>query len=183
MRYSVLVLSLAAVACGGSSGSGNSGASPQVMNSLSQSISSSAAAYGAQASEMMDTTVCNNDETTYDSAVRPMIEQMQGMGPQMDQMMSSTGHGSDADMTCAANAMMAELDRHKGVACSSTADMGPNKSEAQQHVATMTEWADHQMVRSHDMGSTMGMGMGGMGGGGMTTGHCVENGDGTFTMN
>ena len=31
------------------------------------------------------------------------------------------------------------LDRHEGVACSSTTDMGPNKMEAQQHVSAMTQ--------------------------------------------
>jgi hypothetical protein len=183
MRYTVIVLGLAAAACGGSSGSSSSAANTQTLNTLSQNISSAAAAYGTQASGMMDTTACNTDETGYEAQVRPMVEQMQGMGPEMDQMMGSLGHGTDADMTCAANAMVAEINRHKSVACSSTTDMGPNKSEAQQHVATMTEWANHQMVRSHDMGSMMGMGMGGMGGGGgMTTGHCVENGDGSFSM-
>jgi hypothetical protein len=32
------------------------------------------------------------------------------------------------------------------------------------------------------MGATMGMGMDGMGGGGMTTGHCVHNQNGTYTL-
>jgi hypothetical protein len=145
-------------------------------------IGAAAAAYGTQASGMTDVNACNADETSYDAQVRSMIEQMKGMAPGMDQMMSSLGQGSDADMTCAANAMMAELDHHKGVACSSTIDMGPNKTEAQHHVAVMTQWADHQMVRSEDMGSMMGSGMGGMGGGGLSTGHCVLNGDGTYSM-
>ncbi len=181
MRRISIVLGLAAIACGGSSSS-SPGASPRTLNALSQSIASAAAAYGAQTAGMADSTSCNADETGYDAQVRPMVEQMQGMGPEMDQMMSSMGHADDADMSCAAGAMMAELDRHKGMACSSMTDMGPNRSEAQQHVTAMTEWADHQMVRSDDMGSMMGMGMGGMAGGGMTSGHCVENPDGTFTM-
>lgn len=181
MRHAVLILALAAAACGGTSGS-SSGADPRNLNALSQSIVSAAAAYGVQASAMTDATACNGDETGYDGQVRPMVEQMQSMGPQMDQMMSSMGRGADADMACAANAMMAELDHHKGMACSSPADMGPNEVEAQRHVGAMTEWADHQMVRSHDMGSMEGMGMGGMGGGGMMTGRCVDNGDGTFKM-
>jgi hypothetical protein len=152
------------------------------MNSLSENISSAAAAYGTQANGMTSATACGTDETGYDAQVRPMVEQMTGMAPGMDQKMGSMGHGGDADMTCAADAMMAELDRHKGAACTSATDMGPNVTEAQHHVATMTQWADHQMVRSDELGSMMGTGMGGMGGGGMTTGECVRNADGTYTM-
>jgi hypothetical protein len=77
---------------------------------------------------------------------------------------------------------MAELDRHKAAACASATDMAPNKTEAQQHVAAMTQWADHEMSRSAEMGSMMGTTMGGMGGGGTTTGHCVHNADGSYTM-
>jgi hypothetical protein len=155
------------------------------MNALSRKISSAAAAYGTEASAMTDVTACTIDETSYDAQVRPMADEMQGMAPGMDQTMGSMGKGSDADMTCAANAMMAELDRHKGVACSDATDMGPNKTEAEHHVSAITQWANHQMVRSDEMGSMMGTGMGGMvgmGGGGMTTGHCIRNSDGTYSM-
>lgn len=180
MRAS-LTLALTALACGGSSGS--SGASPQAMNELSRSIASAAATYGSQASAMTDPGTCRSDESSYDAQVRPMVEQMQGMAPEMDQTMGSMGRGADADMTCAAKAMMAELDRHRSAACPSTGDMGPNRSEADRDVATMTQWANHQLVRSQAMASMMGTGMGAMGGGGMTTGHCVQNADGAYTMN
>lgn len=180
MRTTFAALALAAAACGGSSST--PGANPLTFNTLSQDISSAATGYGTKASGMTDAMACSTDETGYDAQVRSMVEQMHGMAPDMDQMMSSLGHGSDGDMTCAANAMMAELDHHKGAACSSMTDMGPNKAEAQRHVAAMTEWAEHQMVRSNDMASMMGTGMGGMGGGGMTTGHCVHNADGTYSM-
>jgi hypothetical protein len=92
-------------------------------------------------------------------------------------------------MTCAADAMMAELDHHHDVACASATDMGPNITEAHRHVTAMTQWADHQLTRSSDLGSMMGGGMGGggMGGGGMmtgggATGHCVHNQDGTYSL-
>lgn len=178
--FTLATLALTAVACGGSSGSG---VSPQAMNELSRSIASAAATYGTQASAMTDAGACRSDESSYDAQVRPMVEQMQGMAPQLDQAMGSMGHGADADMTCAAKAMMAELDRHGSAACASTGDMGSNRAEADRDVAAMTEWADHQLVRSQAMASMMGTGMGGMGGGGMTTGHCVQNADGTYSMN
>jgi hypothetical protein len=84
-------------------------------------------------------------------------------------------------MGCAANAMMAELDRHQTAACASTTDMAPNEGEAQQHVAAMTQWASHEMARSHDLASMAGMGMGNMGSG-TAGGHCVHNVDGSYTL-
>jgi hypothetical protein len=154
------------------------------LNNLAQDTAHAATSYGAQAEGMTDVTSCSSAEATYESQVRPMISRMQSMGPTMDQMMSSLGQATDADMACGAGAMMAELDRHHAAACASATDMGPNKTEAQHHVAMMTEWADHQVVRSYAMGSMMGSGMGsmGMGGSGMTTGHCVQNPDGTYSM-
>ena len=180
MRHAVLVLAAAAAACGGST-TALSTADIQAFNTAGLNVSTAAATYGSQAAAMTDSPSCSSAEAAYDSQVRPSVSQMQGLGTAMDEEMGSMGHMSDADMECAANAMMAELDRHKGVACASTTDMTPNKAEAQQHVTTMTQWANHQLSRSHDMGSMMGMGMGGMSGGGMTTGHCVHNADGSYT--
>jgi len=179
MRYLVLVLAVAAAACGSS---GVTSADVQKLNALSQDVSAAATTYGTHAAAMTDTGSCSSAENTYDAQVRPMVGQIQGMGTAMDDEMGSMNHMSDADIECGAQAMMAELDRHKGVACASATDMAPNKAEAQQHVATMTQWANHEMVRSDEMGSMMGMGMGGMGGGAMTTGHCVHNPDGSYTM-
>ena len=185
MRGSLVALGLAAVACGGS-GSGNPADSIQAMEAVAHDISSATDTYGAQAAGMADVTACASDEASHDAQVRPMVERMQGLSPGMDGMMGSLGDRAEADMTCAADAMMYELDRHQGVACSSPADMGPNKAEAAQHVENMTKWADHQTVRASDLASMVGMGGrgGGMGGGmgGGTTGHCVHNSDGSYSM-
>jgi hypothetical protein len=180
MRKAFLLLALTA-ACGGTT-SGVASTEVETFNAAAQGVSTAAASYGAQAAAMTSAATCNGAQTAYDSQVRPMIDQMRTMGPAMDGTMGSMGHRADADMECAANAMMAELDRHGAVACASVTDMTPNKAEAQQHVATMTQWANHQMARSNEMGSMMGMGMGGMGGGGMTTGHCVHDPDGSYSM-
>ena len=182
MRYLVLILALSIAACGGSSTSGVTTADVQRLNTLSQNVSSAVGTYGTQAATMTDSTSCNGAEITYDSHIRPMVSEIQGMGTAMDDKMGSLNHTSDADMECGANAMMAELDHHKTVACASATDMAPNKTEAQQHIANMTQWANHEMVRSDGMGSTMGMEMGGMGGGGITTGHCAHNPNGSYTM-
>ena len=183
MRPAIVFIALAAAGCGAGSGPG-SGADAQALNALAQDVSSTAAAYAGKAASMADEGTCTADETQYDAQVRPMIDEMKTMGPTMDHWMSSLGRSSDADMACAAQAMAAELDRHRGAACASLTDMGPNELEAQQHVATMTQWADHQMVRSYSMGSATGMGVsgGGMGGAGMTTGHCLRSADGSYTL-
>ncbi len=172
---------LLALACGGST-SGITSADVQRFNATAQEVATTAATYGAQAGGMTDAASCSTAQSGYDAQVRPMVGNLQSMGGGMDGEMGSMHRASDADMACAANAMMAELDRHRSVACASTVDMTPNKAEAQQHVAAMTQWADHEMARSAEMGSMMGMGMGGMGGAGTTTGHCVRNADGSYTM-
>jgi hypothetical protein len=189
MRKVLLLLTVFSAACGGTT-SGVSSAEIQAFNAAASSVSTAAAGYGTQAAAMTSAATCTSAQGAYDPQARPKILVMQGMGPGMDRGMGSMGHMADEDMACASNAMMAELDRHAAIACASAADMTANKAEAQQHVATMTQWANHQMVRSDEMGSMMGSmmgsgmgsGMGGMAGGGMTTGHCVHNADGSYTM-
>jgi hypothetical protein len=180
MRYLAVVLAVAASACGGSSSAVTS-ADVQRFNSVSHDVASAATTYGTQASGMTDAASCSSTQSAYDGRVRPMVGQLQRMGPGMDDKMASMHQAPDADMECAANAMSAELDRHAGVACASATDMAPNRLEAQQHVAAMTAWADHEMARSAEMGTMMGTG-GMMGGGGTPAGHCVRNADGSYTL-
>jgi hypothetical protein len=181
MRHLAVLFALAAAACGGST-SGITSADVQRFNATAQDVSTAATTSGAQAGGMTDAASCSTAQNGYDAQARPMVGRLQSMGAGMDGEMGSMHHASDADMACAANAMMAELDRHRAVACASTVDMTTNKAEAQHHVAAMTQWADHEMARSDEMASMMGMGMGGMGGTGTTTGHCVRNADGSYTM-
>jgi len=172
--------SLLLFACG-SSTTGINSAEIQSFNIAAQGVSSAVAAYGTQAASMTSAATCASAQTSYDSQARPLTGQMQGMGADMDAMMGSMKHMDAEDMGCSANAMMAELNRHQAVACTSSTDMTPNKAEAQQHVATMTQWASHEMGRSHDLASMAGMGMGSMGNG-TTSGHCIHNADGTYTF-
>lgn len=185
MRRSALLLALVAQACGGGSSSSTSAGTPQQLNALAQDVAGAASAYDTRAAGMASVAVCASDEDQYDGQVRPEVEQMQAMGPHMDQMMmGSLGDAADADMACAADAMMAELDHHRSMACASTTDMAPNMDEAHRHATAMAQWTDHEMVRTSAMGSgsRMGGGMGGMPGGGMSTGHCVKNQDGSYSM-
>ncbi len=146
-----------------------------------QQIADAASAYGAVAGGMADVAACRTDQAAYDGGVRPMLEQMRALAGAMDQQMTASmgGQGASADMRCGADAMLWELDRHAPLACASSGDMAPNRTEAARHVQAMTEWTDHQRVRSEQMGSAMGMG--GMGGGG-TTATCQRNADGSYTL-
>jgi hypothetical protein len=181
-RSLVLALPVVLAACGGMS-SGVDAGQIQAFSSTALAVSSAATTYGNQAATMTSASTCAADQSAYDGQVRPMVARMQGMAPAMDDMMGSMNHMADGDMACAAAAMMAELDRHGAVACVSTSDMGPNVAEAGQHVAAMTQWADHQAERAHEMGSMMGMsGMMGGTGGTVPTGHCVQAADGSYHL-
>lgn len=182
----VAVTSVALAACGSDSSSGNGGGSGQAtpdqvqdFRATAQAISLAASSYGTTAAVMPDRAACTANQTAYDAQVRPLLGHMQSASGAMDGQMSSMGRAGDADMTCGADAMGADLARHASIACASPTDMGPNKSEAARHVQVMTAWAGHQRVRSEQMGSTMGMG--GMPGG-STTGACQRNADGSYTL-
>jgi hypothetical protein len=176
MRYAFLALSLALAACGGSS-SGITSTEIQSFTSAAQGVSTAAVTYGTQTAAMTSAGACASEHGTYDSHVRPLVGHMQDMGPAMDASMGSQHHAEDEDIACAANAMMAELDRHRTAACASTTDMALNKAEAQHHVASMTQWATHEMGRAHDLGTMMDHT-----GSGSTSGHCIHNADGSYTF-
>jgi hypothetical protein len=176
LAVSTLLLS----ACGGSTSTLDT-AEIQAFNTAAQGVSAAAGAYGTQAAAMTSTATCASAQASYDAQARPLTGQMQGMGASMDAMMGSMNHMDAEDMGCSANAMMAELDRHQLVACASTIDMAPNRAEAQQHVAVMNQWANHEMGRSHDLASMAGMGMDHMGGG-TTGGRCIHNPDGSYAF-
>jgi hypothetical protein len=145
-----------------------------------QEIAAAASGYGAAAGGMADVAACRADQTGYDGVVRPMVEQMRAIASPMDESMTAMGgQVASADMQCGADAMLWELDRHASLACASTGDMAPNRTEAARHVQAMTGWTDHQRVRSEEMGSMIGRG--GMSGGG-TTGACQRNADGSYTL-
>jgi hypothetical protein len=145
-----------------------------------EEIAAAVTRHGVAAAGMSDVAACRADETSYDAVVRPMVNQMRVLASPMDETMRSMGGpGASGDMQCGADAMRWELDRHASLACASTGDMGPNRTEDARHVQAMTSWTDHQRVRSEQMGSTMGMG--GMPGGG-TTATCQRNADGSYTL-
>jgi hypothetical protein len=175
LAFSALALALAA--CGGST-SGVSNADVQRFDTVSLQVGTTATAYGTQAATMPDVVTCDSLQATYDGQVRPMVGVLMSMGGRMDRQMDGMGHMSDGDMACSADAMQAELDRHRGAACTSV-DLAVDRAEAARHVTAMGQWAAHEAARAQEMGEMMGM-MGGSGG--QVAGHCLRNADGTFTF-
>jgi hypothetical protein len=180
-RHAFLALALTLAACGGSTSRLNT-SEIQAFDTSAQGVSATVTTYGTQAAAMTSPATCTSAQTSYDSQVRPMVGQMQGMGADMDGMMGSMNHMDAGDMGCSANAMLAEIDRHRAVACASTSDMIPSRAEAQQHVAAMTQWAGHAMGRSRDLAGMAGMNMGTMMGSGSTSNHCIHDADGSYTF-
>src|SRR5215470_17893357 len=114
MRYSLLVpVVVTTVACG----SHVSSTDVQNFSSDALAVAAAASTYGNQAAQIQSVAGCTSLHQGYDSQVRPMIGQMQSLAPEMDSMMGDEQHMSDGDMDCGANAMMAELDAHRGAAC------------------------------------------------------------------
>lgn len=169
-----LSLAMALIACGSSH---METVDVQSFHSTAQAISIAVTAYGSSAAGTSDGTSCASAESSYEAQVGPLMQHMHGLAGAMDARMSSMGHMASADMTCAADAMTAELGRHRGTACGP--DLLADKAEAASHVQAMTAWSDHQRIRSEQMGSMMGMATMGPGG---TTGTCQHNPDGSFTM-
>jgi uncharacterized protein (DUF111 family) len=179
-RVAIPALVLALAACGSSKSEPNT-TEIQAFNTAAVAVSAAAVDYGVHAASMTSQATCITARDAYDTTARPLVGELQRMGASMDAMMGSMGHRDSGDMGCSANAMMSELDRHRIAACASTTDLNLDKAEAQVHVATMEIWANHEMGRSHDLGSMAGMAMGGMADG-TTTGHCVKNADGSYTF-
>jgi hypothetical protein len=150
----------------------------QGVHSLAQDVGAAVTAYGAAAAGMTDVPSCTTAESAYDAKVRPMVQQMSALAVDMDGMMSSLGQPAQADMACASDAMLAELDHHRAIACG--AEVSADLAEAARHVQAMTSWADHQRIRSEAMGSMMNVG--GMTSSGGTTGTCQQLADGSFAM-
>jgi hypothetical protein len=184
-RHLVVLLAVAAAACGGSSaapsGTGSTPAAVRAYNATAQQLTDAGASYGATSQQETTVAQCQTDHGTYQARVQPMIDQMRNLGPQMDEMMDAENHPEDADIGCGADATQWLLDQYGSQACAST-DMSVNHQRAEQHAQLMIDWAQHQTVRSAQLGSLMGMDMGGMTGMGGSTGTCQRNPDGSFTL-
>lgn len=168
---------LTATACGGSmGGSSEAGGALAAYRALGQQMSTALAAYAAETATLPDVAACEEAHVRYEAAMTGMVERMRNMSVAMDQHMAGMGHGG-FDMTCRADAMAAELERHHGAACTG-ADVTADEQEAAAHAANMGNFMEQQRMRYQDAGSSMGMMNPPYG----TTFACHENADESFTL-
>lgn len=176
IRGSAIAIALGAAACGGATGSARDASALTAYQAVGQQMTTTLTAYAADAAAMPDVAACDAAYGRYQGAMPPLAERMREMSQAMDQRMAQAGHPG-FDMGCMADAMRAELGHHHAAACAG-ADLAADRQEAAEHVATMSRFMEHQRVRYQDAGSWMGM----MGNPDGTTFSCVENPDGTFTI-
>jgi len=177
IKIAAVVSALAITACGGEMGSSSKDASTfAAYQALGQQMTATVTAYAADTATLPDVAACDAAHARYEGAMAGMVERMRQMSAEMDQHMSGMGHGG-FDMTCMADAMAAERERHHAEACTS-ADVTADEQEAAAHVATMNRFMEHQRMRYQDAGSSMGMMTPPDG----TTFTCQENADGSFTL-
>lgn len=150
---------LAVIACGGSSTSPGSDDKAQIATyqDLSGRVQSAALSYGATMSAPTVTVAgCSAAHDVYDAQVRPWVSQMVQMSGAMDGFIGAHDGAAFADMSCVANAMLADLDAHRRVACT-FARLSDDQAEAARHAGVMTSYSAHVYDRCGQM-------MGGIGG-------------------
>lgn len=168
---------LTATACGGSMGGSSEAASAlAAYQALGRQMSTEIATYAAQATTLPDAAACEAAHARYEAAMPGMVERMRQMSVAMDQHMAGMGRG-DFDMTCTADAMAAELERHHGAACTG-AEVTADEQEVAEHVANMGNFMQQQRMRYQNAGASMGMMNPPYG----TIFACHENADGSFTF-
>lgn len=177
IKIAAAASALAIIGCGGGMGdSSNDASTLAAYQALGQEMTTTVAAYAANTASLPDDAACDAAHARYEGAITGMVERMRQMSAVMDGHMEGMGHRG-FDMTCTADAMAAELERHHAAACIG-ADVTAGKQEAAAHVGTMNQFMEHQRKRYQDAGSSMGM----MNPPEGTTFACHENADGSFTL-
>lgn len=161
----------AVAACGGAGEDGGAdGARLAAFRAGVERVDAAAAAYGSSAANAADAGACLALHHGYDADVRPVVDHLREMAGWMDERVAARCDPAHADVSCGADAMCAELDRHASAACAA-ADMGANAAEAAAHAAAMHDWAEHQRTRAGELeGAMAGRGA-----------HHMGDGPGTFT--
>ena len=160
---------LAVTACGGSSS--DPGATQATADrtsiatyqELTTQVQSAALSYGATMSAPgMTLAGCAAAHDAYDAQVRPWMSRMVQMSGSMDGFIDAHSGTTYADMSCAAHAMLDDLDAHRHAACT-FATLGGDQTEVARHTGVVTSYAGHMYDRCGQM-------MGGLDGHGYTWG-------------
>jgi Cytochrome c len=158
-RLIVILAAIAATGCGGPAGTSSSDqsqppadrASIATYQELTANVQSAALAYGnSMSGPGMTMAGCAAAHDAYDTQVRPWMSRMVQMGGSMDGFMDGHSGATYADMSCAANAMLAELDAHRHAACT-FGTLSQDQAEAARHAGVMTSYAGHMYDRCGQM--------------------------------
>lgn len=173
------ILAVGLAACGGtaSTGTGATEAQLAAFQATGQGLANEIQSYSAKLSAPTAPEDCRAAHHQYDAAASPLVGHMQEQSHQMDGHMAGAGGHGMADMACTADAMGAELARHRAAACTSN-DPVANQVEALHHAQTMSGWLEHQRVRYEDIAAMSGM----MQAHSESTFACQANADGSFTF-
>ena len=132
-------------------------------NQLATDVSGQLQTYCGSAATMSSGAACTAALQQYLDHVRPDMAGMSPLAGRIDDHMMGMGTMMNAgDMRCGMDLMAREVDRHAGVACTST-DMSANRAEAQRHCDQMQGYADHMRMRGAEATGMMGSGMMGSG--------------------
>ncbi|MGC3998601.1 MAG: hypothetical protein QM767_14520 [Anaeromyxobacter sp.] len=175
-RHAWFVAVLVAAGCGSGGGSGATAEQRMAAyQALGQQVSGELTTYAGETASLPDTATCEDAEQRHESAMDGMLTRMEGMSGWMDAHMPAA---TPADLECMVAAMQAQMAYHHTHACTA-ADPAGQEAEAAGHHCIMSAFMDHQRVRYEQCGEHLGM----MGGASGETFTCVDDGDGTFTIN
>ena len=154
-------------ACGASDESNPAGAGADDIATYRQSVievRSSATAYQTSMLDEATATVatCQELQDQYDSDVRPHVLQVEEWGIAMDTFMGQHGGSAMADVDCAGESILSELDEHHARACR-LADLTADQAEAVRHVGVVTSYTHHLDERAAQMMNALGGGAAGWG--------------------
>ena len=158
-------LALALAACGSAQmhdPGTNAGAT--ALDQAALGVASTAVSFEAGTPALTTVSDCVTAAQHYSDQMKPFVDQMTQVAGRMDTTLGSMGRATHADVQCSAGAMSMELDRHMAVVCG-LPDMSANRTEVEQHLATMQDFANQMRMRAAEVNALSGSGMSGMGGG------------------
>jgi hypothetical protein len=150
MRKILLVPLLALVACGRSTPATPPPEAVQ-LRALGSAVARTVETYGARSSSMSDAASCRALRDEHEREVRPALSEIAALAPRLGPLLRARGPTEHADTECLAGAMLAEIERHTDIACTSL-DLAVNRAEATRYAAAMDRWAELAVARGAPTG-------------------------------
>jgi hypothetical protein len=153
MRKILLVPLLALVACGRSAPATPATPPPEAvqLRALGSAVARTVETYGARSSSMSDAASCRALRDEHERQVRPALSEIAALAPRLGAWLRARGPTEHADAECLAGAMLAEIERHTDIGCTSL-DLAVNRAEAARYSAAMDRWADLAVARGDPTG-------------------------------